>query len=60
MTEMELHRTRLHTLDRKIFSVLFSYKQPRQHAPCLGFLKKPATEKSEKNFSVFQLRLLET
>ncbi|ASM22529.1 hypothetical protein BVG89_14030 [Serratia marcescens] len=54
LTETALHRTRLHTLDRKNFSVLFFYKPTRQRAPHLGFCEKPPTEKFEKNFSVFQ------
>ncbi|WP_050118608.1 hypothetical protein [Yersinia kristensenii] len=54
MTETALHRTRLHTLRYKVFSVLNSYKTPRQPAPWLVFCRVLPTEKSEKNFSVFQ------
>ncbi|EKN4202961.1 hypothetical protein JE949_003117 [Yersinia ruckeri] len=53
-TETALHRTRLHTLRYKVFSVLNSYKTPRQPAPWLGLCSVLPTEKSEKNFSVFQ------
>ncbi|MGT3204306.1 hypothetical protein ACVST5_04265 [Yersinia enterocolitica] len=54
MTETALHRTRLHTLRYKVFSVLIFYKTPRQPAPWLGLCSISPTEKSEKNFSVFQ------
>ncbi|HEN3671053.1 TPA: hypothetical protein U5E27_002662 [Yersinia enterocolitica] len=54
MTETALHRTRLHTLRYKVFSVLNSYKTPRQPAPWLGLCSVLPTEKIEKNFSVFQ------
>ncbi|WP_074007353.1 hypothetical protein [Yersinia bercovieri] len=54
MTETALHRTRLHTLRYKVFSVLNSYKTPRQPAPWLGLYSVSPTEKNEKNFSVFQ------
>ncbi|WP_050323101.1 hypothetical protein [Yersinia enterocolitica] len=54
MTETALHRTRLHTLRYKVFSVLNSYKPPRQPAPWLGLCGNSPTEKIEKNFSVFQ------
>jgi len=40
-------------LDHKNFSVLFFYKPDRQTAPVLAALRKPGTEKIEKNFSVF-------
>ncbi|MCW6546083.1 hypothetical protein NE897_10355 [Yersinia ruckeri] len=53
-TETALHRTRLHTLLYKVFSVLNSYKIPRQPAPWLGLCGNFSTEKIEKNFSVFQ------
>jgi hypothetical protein len=53
-TETALHRTRLHVLDQEIFSVLNSYKPPRQGAPCLGLYEQTQTEKIEKSFSVFQ------
>ncbi|OKP27554.1 hypothetical protein BSQ40_14465 [Serratia fonticola] len=59
-TETALHRTRLHTLDHKNFSVLFFYKPIRQAAPHLGFCEKSPTEKFEKNFSVFQFWLPDT
>ncbi|HDL7196076.1 TPA: hypothetical protein PXQ92_003331 [Yersinia enterocolitica] len=54
MTETALHRTRLHTLRYKVFSVLNFYKTPRQPAPWLGLCGISPTEKIEKNFSVFQ------
>ncbi|MHA3541226.1 hypothetical protein ACX1G6_11080 [Yersinia enterocolitica] len=54
MTETALHRTRLHTLRYKVFSVLNSYKTTRQLAPWLGLCSVLPTEKIEKNFSVFQ------
>ncbi|EMA9486884.1 TPA: hypothetical protein U5E00_000109 [Yersinia enterocolitica] len=54
MTETALHRTRLHTLRYKVFSVLNSYKTTRQPAPWLGLCSVLPTEKIEKNFSVFQ------
>ncbi|EKN3739605.1 hypothetical protein ACMU9U_003860 [Yersinia enterocolitica] len=54
MTETALHRTRLHTLRYKVFSVLFFYKPIRQPAPWLGLCSVSPTEKNEKNFSVFQ------
>ncbi|WP_042546326.1 hypothetical protein [Yersinia aldovae] len=54
MTETALHRTRLHTLRYKVFSVLVFYKTPRQPAPWLGLCSVMPTEKVEKNFSVFQ------
>ncbi|HGK6777929.1 TPA: hypothetical protein ACJ5GP_002020 [Yersinia enterocolitica] len=54
MTETALHRTRLHTLRYKVFSVLNSYKTPCQPAPWLGLCGNSPTEKIEKNFSVFQ------
>ncbi|HDL8332999.1 TPA: hypothetical protein PXR26_001885 [Yersinia enterocolitica] len=54
MTETALHRTRLHTLRYKVFSVLNFYKTPRQPAPWLGLCSISPTEKIEKNFSVFQ------
>ncbi|MGT3336438.1 hypothetical protein ACVSUB_05070 [Yersinia enterocolitica] len=54
MTETALHRTRLHTLRYKVFSVLIFYKTPRQPAPWLGLCSVLPTEKIEKNFSVFQ------
>ncbi|EMJ5804428.1 hypothetical protein L8P23_04725 [Enterobacter roggenkampii] len=38
----------------KIFSVLFFFKPDRQTAPVLAPLRKTRTEKSEKNFSIFQ------
>ncbi|CNI13468.1 hypothetical protein CBW53_06620 [Yersinia frederiksenii] len=53
-TETALHRTRLHTLRYKVFSVLFFYKTSRQPAPWLGLCGNSPTEKIEKNFSVFQ------
>ncbi|MGM7839071.1 hypothetical protein [Yersinia enterocolitica] len=59
MTETALHRTRLHTLRYKVFSVLNSYKTPRQPAPWLGLCSISPTEKIEKNFSVFQYLDLE-
>ncbi|WP_245759477.1 hypothetical protein [Yersinia ruckeri] len=58
-TETALHRTRLHTLRYKVFSVLNSYKTPRQPAPWLGLCSVLPTEKIEKNFSVFQFLDLE-
>ncbi|MGM7739680.1 hypothetical protein ACS780_03765 [Yersinia enterocolitica] len=54
MTETALHRTRLHILRYKVFSVLIFYKPPRQPAPWLGLCGNSPTEKIEKNFSVFQ------
>ncbi|EPA3423627.1 TPA: hypothetical protein PXQ25_003713 [Yersinia enterocolitica] len=54
MTETALHRTRLHTLRYKVFSVLNSYKTTRQPAPWLGLYGVLPTEKIEKNFSEFQ------
>ncbi|AOF13608.1 hypothetical protein BED35_03235 [Yersinia enterocolitica] len=54
MTETALHRTRLHTLRYKVFSVLNSYKTSRQPAPWLGLCGNSPTEKIEKNYSVFQ------
>ncbi|AVX38809.1 hypothetical protein DA391_14675 [Yersinia massiliensis] len=45
-----LHRTRLHTLRYKVFSVLFFYKPTRQPAPWLGLCSISPTEKNEKNF----------
>ncbi|MDR4895833.1 hypothetical protein RF656_03560 [Yersinia kristensenii] len=54
MTKTALSRTRLHTLRYKVFSVLNSYKIPRQPAPWLGLCGVLPTEKIEKNFSVFQ------
>ncbi|HEN3316486.1 TPA: hypothetical protein U5D62_000360 [Yersinia enterocolitica] len=54
MTETALHRTRLHTLRYKVFSVLIFYKTPRQPAPWQGICGNSPTEKIEKNFSVFQ------
>ncbi|ELI8168226.1 TPA: hypothetical protein ACRFDF_003897 [Yersinia enterocolitica] len=54
MTETALHRTRLHTLRYKVFSVLNSYKTSRQPAPWLELCSVSPTEKIEKNFSVFQ------
>ncbi|EKN5087439.1 hypothetical protein ACWV3E_003884 [Yersinia enterocolitica] len=54
MTETALHRTRLHTLRYKVFSVLNSYKTNRQPAPWLGLCRVSPTEKIEKNFSIFQ------
>ncbi|HIE3617348.1 TPA: hypothetical protein ACXLW9_000336 [Yersinia enterocolitica] len=54
MTETALHRTRLHTLRYKVFSVLVFYKTPRQPVPWLGLCGNSPTEKIEKNFSVFQ------
>ncbi|EMK7712126.1 TPA: hypothetical protein ACPY5Y_000856 [Yersinia enterocolitica] len=59
MTETALHRTRLHTLRYKVFSVLNSYKKNRQPAPWLGPYSVSSTEKIEKNFSVFQFLDLE-
>ncbi|EOD4069585.1 TPA: hypothetical protein ACP7HF_001412 [Yersinia enterocolitica] len=59
MTETALHRTRLHTLRYKVFSVLNFYKTPRQPAPWLGLCGISPTEKIEKNFSVFQYLDLE-
>ncbi|PHZ21400.1 hypothetical protein CS534_01435 [Yersinia ruckeri] len=53
-TETALHRTRLHTLRYKVFSVLNSYKTPHQPAPWLGLCSVSPTEKIEKNFSEFQ------
>ncbi|EMY0610132.1 TPA: hypothetical protein PXP52_002407 [Yersinia enterocolitica] len=55
MTETALHRTRLHTLRYKVFSVLNSYKTTRQPAPWLGLCGNSPTEKIEKNFRGFQL-----
>ncbi|EPL8561586.1 hypothetical protein OKB67_003088 [Klebsiella oxytoca] len=55
-TKSALHRTRLHILDRKKFSVGIFYKRHRQPAPRLGRCRWPQTEKSEKNFSIFQLK----
>lgn len=55
-TKSALHRTRLRVLNHKNFSVLFSYKPDRQRAPLLAALWKTKTEKSEKNFSIFQLK----
>ncbi|MBO2914028.1 hypothetical protein [Enterobacter sichuanensis] len=52
-TKIALHRTRLRFLDRKNFSVLFSYKPGRHTAPVLAALRKTGTEKFEENFSVF-------
>lgn len=54
MTETALHRTRLHTLRYKVFSVLIFYKTTRQPAPWLGLCAISPTEKIEKNFSIFQ------
>ncbi|WP_230817619.1 hypothetical protein [Yersinia mollaretii] len=54
MTETALHRTRLHTLRCKVFSVLIFYKITRQPVPWLGLCGVSPTEKIEKNFSVFQ------
>ncbi|MCF1165144.1 hypothetical protein [Yersinia pseudotuberculosis] len=54
MTETALHRTRLHTLRYKVFSVLIFYKTTRQPAPWLGLCSILPTEKIEKNFSEFQ------
>ncbi|EMQ3395567.1 hypothetical protein [Yersinia enterocolitica] len=54
MTETALHRTRLHTLRYKVFSVLNSYKTTRQPAPCLGLCSVLPTEKIENIFRVFQ------
>ncbi|WP_145560963.1 hypothetical protein [Yersinia mollaretii] len=54
MTETALHRTRLHTLRYKVFSVLIFYKTTRQPAPWPGLCGNSPTEKIEKNFSVFQ------
>jgi hypothetical protein len=48
------YRTRLRFLDHKNFSVLFFFKPDRQTAPVLAPLRKTRTEKSEKNFSIFQ------
>ncbi|EEP92560.1 hypothetical protein [Yersinia kristensenii] len=59
MTETALHRTRLHTLRYKVFSVLIFYKTPRHPAPWLGLCGNSPTEKIEKNFSVFQFLDLE-
>ncbi|MBZ7745710.1 hypothetical protein FML40_23745 [Klebsiella variicola] len=53
-TKSALHRTRLHNLDHKNFSVGIFYKRRRQPAPRLGRCRWPQTEKSEKNFSIFQ------
>ncbi|PTM35417.1 hypothetical protein DA103_13925 [Enterobacter cloacae] len=53
-TKIALHRTRLRFLDHKNFSVLFFYKPPRRAVPALATLRKPQTEKIERNFSVFQ------
>ncbi|HDL7732274.1 hypothetical protein [Yersinia enterocolitica] len=55
MTETALHRTRLHTLRYKVFSVLNFYKTTRQPAPWLGLCSILPTEKIEKNFREFQL-----
>lgn len=55
-TKSALHRTRLRVLDRKKFSVGIFYKRHRQPAPRLGRCRWAQTEKSEKNFSIFQLR----
>ncbi|KJM92074.1 hypothetical protein SS21_01050 [Enterobacter roggenkampii] len=41
-------------MDHKNFSVLFFFKPDRQTAPVLAALWKTETEKSEKNFSIFQ------
>jgi len=53
-TKSALHRTRLQVLDHKNFSVLFFYNGHGQTAPLLVFCLSSPTEKSEKNFSVFQ------
>ncbi|HHG0423562.1 TPA: hypothetical protein ACPTCW_000124 [Yersinia enterocolitica] len=54
MTETALHRTRLHTLRYKVFSVLNFYKTPRQPARWLGLCGNSPTENIEKNFRSFQ------
>jgi hypothetical protein len=54
LIKMALHRTRLRVLHHKNFSVSVFYKPLRQPAPPLAFCRSSATEKSEKNFSVFQ------
>ncbi|EIW8626936.1 TPA: hypothetical protein MI424_04530 [Klebsiella pneumoniae] len=53
-TKSALHRTRLHFLDHKNFSVGIFYKGYRQPAPRVGRCSWSRTEKSEKNFSFFQ------
>ncbi|MEN4565558.1 hypothetical protein [Pantoea agglomerans] len=53
-TKSALHRTRLQVLHHKNFSVCFFYKRYGQPARLLGFCQSPPTEKSEKNFRVFQ------
>ncbi|MCA6222458.1 hypothetical protein [Photorhabdus antumapuensis] len=54
MTKTALHRTRLHVLDQKIFSVLKSYKANCQTAPALAEWEKSQTERFEKIFRRFQ------
>ncbi|WP_455811881.1 hypothetical protein [Pseudomonas graminis] len=53
-TKTALHRTRLPFLDLKVISVWIFYKPARQPAPLLGLCQRTQTEKSEKDFSVFQ------
>nr|WP_223265978.1 hypothetical protein [Pantoea vagans] len=55
-TKSALHRTRLQVLDHENFSVLFFYKGYGQTAPVLGLCRISPTEKSEKDFIVFQFK----
>ncbi|CAE15861.1 unnamed protein product [Photorhabdus laumondii subsp. laumondii TTO1] len=54
MMKTALHRTRLHVLDQKIFSILKSYKANCQTAPILAEWEKSQTEMIEKIFRKFQ------
>ncbi|WP_181150210.1 hypothetical protein [Photorhabdus hindustanensis] len=54
MAKTALHRTRLHALGQKIFSVLKSYKANCQTAPALAEWEKSQTEMIEKIFRKFQ------
>ncbi|NRN28016.1 hypothetical protein [Photorhabdus heterorhabditis] len=54
MAKTALHRTRLHALDQKIFSVLKSYKASCQAVPALAEWEKSQTEMIEKIFRKFQ------
>jgi len=53
-TKSALHRTRLQVLHHKNFSVLFFYKRHGQTALVLKFRRSSPTEKSEKDFRLFQ------
>jgi len=55
-TKSALHRTHLQVLNHKNFSVLFFYKRHGQTAPVLKFRRSSPTEKSEKDFSLFQFK----